>query len=50
MAAAAARGKEAEAALRREALGLGPIAVDPAWVTELGELGEELAALRSRVE
>lgn len=49
-AAAAAREKEAEEALRREALNLGPVAVDPAWEEELGALGEELAALRSKVE
>mmetsp|Transcript_34448 Transcript_34448/g.55327 ORF Transcript_34448/g.55327 Transcript_34448/m.55327 type:complete len:105 (+) Transcript_34448:136-450(+) len=49
-AAVAVREKEAAAALRQEALDLGPIAVDPAWEIELVELGEKLAALRSQVE
>ena len=49
-AAAAAREREREEALRREALDLGPIAVDPEWESELRALGEELAALRSQVE
>lgn len=49
-AAAAAREREREEALRVEALALGPIAVDPAWEVEVAQLGEELAALRSKVE
>ena len=50
-AAAAAEAKRArEAALREEAVALGPIRVDPAWEEELVALAEELAALRSAVE
>ena len=49
-AAKAAREREAEEALRMEALALGPIAVDPEWEAELRSLGDELATLRSQVE
>ena len=52
MAAAAGVGekRDREEAMRREAVALGPIVVDPRWETELVELAEELAALRASVE
>ena len=49
-ASAAAAKRDREEAMRREAVALGPIVVDPRWETELIELAEELAALRASVE
>ena len=49
-ASAAAAKRDREEAVRREAVALGPIVVDPQWETELLELAEELAALRASVE
>jgi nitrogen fixation protein len=49
-AAAAIAKRDREEAVRQEAIGLGPVTVDPQWEVELASLAEELAALRASVE